>query len=99
MSKIQLNRFDILSKANAGFVTNKEASEALGLSERQVKRLKKKVRDGGAAGVIHGNTGKPAPNKISSEIRDEILRIRVTPFFAKCHCSRVLLMSVYSKCN
>ena len=48
MSKKQLNMFSILSKANAGFITVREASEALGLSERQIKRLKKKVREGGA---------------------------------------------------
>jgi hypothetical protein len=30
MSMKQLNRFDILSKANTGFITVREASEALG---------------------------------------------------------------------
>ena len=40
MSTKQLNRFDILSKANDGYITVREASEALGISARQVKRLK-----------------------------------------------------------
>ena len=79
MSRKQLNRFDVLSKANAGFITVREASEALGLSERQVKRLKKKVREDGADGVIHGNTGKLPSNKISDETRVEILRLRKLP--------------------
>ena len=94
MSKTQLNRFDILSKANAGFITNKEASESLGLSERQVKRLKKKVRDCGATGVIHGNTGKPPASIISDGMKNEILRIRKMPIYANCnfkHFQEILL--------
>jgi transposase len=79
MSKKQLNRFDVLSKANAGFITVREASEALGLSERQVKRLKKKVREEGAAGVVHKNTGRSPVSKTSEETRAEILRIHGLP--------------------
>ena len=82
MSKMQLNRFDVLSKANAGFITVREASEALGLSERQVKRLKKKVRDEGAAGAVHGNTGKSPANRMSDETKTEILRLRRLPEYA-----------------
>ena len=85
MSRKQLNRFDVLSKANDGFITVHEASEALGLSERQVKRLKKKVREGGADGVIHGNTGSPPSNRISEKARIEILQIRARPEYAKCN--------------
>jgi len=79
MSRKQLNRFDILNKASDGFITVKEAAEALGLSERQIKRLKKKVRDGGADGVIHGNSGKQPSNKIPDKTRAEILRLRKLP--------------------
>jgi transposase InsO family protein len=79
MSKKQLNRFDVLSKANAGLITVHEASEALGLSERQVTRLKKKVRDEGATGVIHGNSSKQPANKISDQTKQEILNIRGQP--------------------
>ena len=83
MSRKQVNRFDVLSKANAGFITVREAAEVLGISERQVKRLKKKVRDCGADGVIHGNSGKTPINKASEGIRSEILRIRKLEEYAK----------------
>jgi transposase len=82
MSITQLNRFDVLSKANGGFITVREASEALGISERQVKRLKKKVRDEGAAGVIHKNTDRAPSNKISIETKGEILNIRSRPEYS-----------------
>ena len=79
MSQEELKRFEILSKANAGFVTVKEASDALGISERQVKRLKKKVRENGATGLVHGNSGKTPSNKISDETRNTILSLRKEP--------------------
>jgi transposase len=85
MSRKQLNRFDVLSKANAGFVTVREASEALGLSERQVKRLKKKVRDEGADGVVHGNSGKPPAAKTSEEMKAKIRELRGREEYVKCN--------------
>ena len=44
LSQKQLNRLDIINKAIAGFITVSEAASALGISERQVKRLKKEDR-------------------------------------------------------
>jgi len=85
MSKKQLNRFEVLSKANDGFITVREASEVLGLSERQVQRLKKKVRLEGAAGVIHKNTGRQPTHKIPDETKARILEIRSRPEFEKCN--------------
>ena len=85
MSRKQLNRFDILSKANSGFITVCEAAIALGLSERQVKRLKKKVRECGAGGVIHGNSGKRPGNKMPEETKEKILKLRSLPEYQGCN--------------
>jgi transposase len=87
MSRKQLNKLDILSKANDGFVTVKEASEALGLSERQVKRLKKKVRKEGADGVIHGNTGRVPATKMPAATEAEILRLYSLQEHSRCNFS------------
>ena len=43
MTRKELRRYEVLVKANSGAVTVKEASEALGVSERQIKRLKRVV--------------------------------------------------------
>ncbi len=58
LTRKQLNILDITNKANAGFLTVTEAASALGLSERQVQRLKKKVREFGAAAIVHKNSLK-----------------------------------------
>jgi predicted DNA-binding protein (UPF0251 family) len=75
MSQKQLNRYDIISKANAGFITVKEASIALGISERQVKRLKKEVRERGAQALIHGNSARPPRSKMPDDVKDNVLRL------------------------
>lgn len=76
MSQKQLNTYDIISKANAGFITVAEAQVALGLSRRQIQRLKKKVRIEGAVAVIHKNSMKVPSNKLSQEITDKIISIK-----------------------
>lgn len=81
MSKKQLDRYDIISKTNAGYITVKEAAEALGLSQRQVQRLKKKVREMGAAGVIHKNSFHSPANKLPAEVVQEIIRLKKTELY------------------
>ena len=81
LNRKQLNILDIINKANASFLTVKEASEALGLSERQVQRLKKKVRQEGAVAVIHKNSMKAPHNKISPEVVDKIIALKQTEPF------------------
>ncbi|MBN7774314.1 helix-turn-helix domain-containing protein [Clostridium aminobutyricum] len=68
LTRQQLNKLDIINKANAGFLTVPEA--ALGLSERQVQRLKKKVRELGSAAVVHKNSLNIPHNSLSNETID-----------------------------
>jgi transposase len=42
-------------------------AKLLGISARQMKRLRRKMRERGDRGLAHGNRGKPARNKIASE--------------------------------
>jgi transposase len=85
MSQKQLNTYDIISKANAGFITVKEAAEALGLSERQVQRLKKKVREEGAAATVHKNSLKAPSNRIADEIVDKLISLKKTEPYASAN--------------
>jgi len=52
----QHDRLDTISKANAGFITVREAAEKLRLLERQVQRLKREVQEKGPAALVHKNT-------------------------------------------
>ena len=79
LTREQHNRNVTIEKANAGFITVREAAEQLGISERQVQRLKKEVKNHGPAAFIHKNTNIIPSNAISEKTKAEILRIRKKP--------------------
>jgi transposase len=76
LSREQHARLDAINKANAGFITVAEAAERIGISERQVHRLKKEVRENGPVALIHKNTNRVPSHAISEETKNTILKIR-----------------------
>ena len=85
MTKKEAKRLDIINRAIDGLITVGEASVALGISERQVQRLKKKVRNEGPTGVIHKNTGRTPSNAIPTETKGMILSLVKTEEFSSCN--------------
>ena len=81
----ELKKINVISQANQGLITVKEAALALGLSERQVQRLKKKVRELGPEAVIHQNTGKKPSNAISDETKAKILELASSENLKNCN--------------
>jgi len=72
MTGKEINRCCVIREAIEGGLTVREAAIVLLLSERQVYRLKKKVRDGGPVGVIHGNRGRSPSTAKSPTFRERI---------------------------
>ena len=68
-------RLRVLEQVATGRWTAAEAAAALGLTERQVYRLKAKHESAGAAGIVHGNRGRQAANRITAEERDQIVAL------------------------
>ena len=97
LTQKQHERLDVVNKANAGFLTVREASEKLGLSERQVQRLKKEVRENGPAALIHKNTNRNPTHAIPENTKKEILSIRKKPGYNKANFLhfKELLETVY----
>ena len=79
LTREQHDRLDTINKANAGFITVREAAEVLGISQRQVQRLKKEVRENGPAALIHKNSNRKPNHAISQELKTQILKIRKKP--------------------
>lgn len=65
----------MVKAAEQGRVTNREATQGLGLSARQFQRLRKKVREGDETSVRHGNRGRPSPRRLSAESRGRIVAL------------------------
>jgi transposase-like protein len=51
------------------------AATLLGISPRQMKRLRRKMREQGVKGLLHDNRGKPAWNKTASEKQEQVIRL------------------------
>jgi transposase len=66
-----------------GKMTVKEVSERLGLSERQVKRLKKRGKENGVTSVLHRNCGRQPKHTLSPEMKEKILAIKELPMYEK----------------
>jgi len=78
-------------KLNQGYILNRlvsdssftiaEAVEALGLSERHVKRLKGEFKKYGYEALVHKNIGRSPVHAISQEVRQKILEIKRSKLF------------------
>ena len=80
LSRKELHRPGLIKAACAGRITNRQAADALGLSPRQVRRLKRRFEAGGAEALRHRSRGRPSPRRLPEAVRDEVRRLRTTPY-------------------
>ena len=74
MSRRELQRGGVLARVKAGDLRIKDAAELMRVSYRQAKRLWKRYRAGGAAGLKHGNAGRISNRRRPEKERKKILR-------------------------
>lgn len=55
-------------------MTLRDAAEAMGVSYRHAKRLKKKAEDG-IFGLVHGNRGREPANRTAADLREKVLEL------------------------
>ena len=73
MTQEQINRYHVIMKSLEGKMTVAETALVLGLSERQVKRLRNGVKTEGAAFLIHKNKNKPSTRATPKETKQKII--------------------------
>jgi transposase len=66
-------------------MNRKETAEALRLSERQITRLAKGMREEGETALIHKNTGRKPSHALLEERKESIQAIRKEEKYAKCN--------------
>ena len=67
MSQKDLHRVHVVRLTVEGRETVGRAAKLLGISARQMKRLRRKMKQRGIAGLFHANRGKAAWNKTRRE--------------------------------
>ncbi len=73
MSQREAQRLALVGEVVARRIKVREAATALGLSDRQVKRLARRVRDEGVEGVISRRRGAPSNRKIAQAVREHFM--------------------------
>lgn len=75
MSQGERQRFHLLQLVNKGDLSLVQAAVMMQVSYRHGKRLRARFRRKGAAGLIHGNRGRPPANRLPTALRDKILAL------------------------
>ena len=73
MSQQESNRLHVIRQAIEKAITQKEAARELGYTERQVRRMVKRVREEGALGICHRSRGRKPNNWISEAHKEQVL--------------------------
>jgi transposase len=74
MSQEERDRLDWLKRARDGKMTQREAAERMGVSERWVRKLLRRMKTEGDRVVVHGLRGRASNRKIDAEVRLQALQ-------------------------
>lgn len=75
MTQADRDRLVTLKKAKKKLITQREAAEELGVSERQVRRLLWALKKRGDKAVIHGLRGMPSKRRIDEEVEKDAVKV------------------------
>jgi len=81
MTQVERDRLVTLKKAKKRLITQREAAGELGVSERQVKRLLKALKQRGDQAVIHGLRGRPSPRRLAEATQRKAVEILSDPIY------------------
>jgi len=92
MSQKELDKYDVIQSSIRKEITVKKAGELLHLCERQIYRLRDKVKKKGTEGLIHGNRGKLSNRRTPERERQQIVNLlhQHYPDFKPTHASEKL---------
>ena len=80
MSVKQWRRLDAVERVKRNELTMGEAALVVGISKRQMRRICRRIAAEGAAGVIHGNTGRHPWNEADDELHEEVVELFRTKY-------------------
>jgi transposase len=75
LSQKELQRVAVISSCVKGDLACARAAELLDLTPRQIKRLKARYRQGGAAALAHASRGRPSHRRLPNSVREKIVRL------------------------
>jgi DNA-binding Lrp family transcriptional regulator len=79
MSQEERDWLDWLKRARDGKMTQREAAERMGVSERWVRKLLRRMKAQGDAVVVHGLRGRVSNRKIAPQVQAQAIEILKQP--------------------
>jgi hypothetical protein len=79
MSQQERDWLEWLKRARDGVLTQREAAEKMGVTDRWVRELLGRLQAHGDRAVVHGLRGQPSNRRIAGEVREQALRILREP--------------------
>ena len=81
MTQAERDRLVALKKAKKKLITQKQAAEEIGVTERQVRRLLRELRRRGDQAVIHELRGRPSNRRLSAELEQRAVAVLSDPVY------------------
>ena len=75
MRQKELKRLHVIHKVMEGELTQVEAAEILTLSERQIGRIVKRIREEGDKGIQHRSRGKESRRRLPKRLKDRVVEL------------------------
>jgi len=75
VSQKEIHRMHVVRLTVEGRETVDTGAKLLGISSRQMKRLRRRLKERGVKGLLHGNRGKAPWNKTASEKIQQVLEL------------------------
>ena len=80
MSATELSRLEVIQRVSEKRMKQKEAGEILHLGTRQIKRLLKRYRKQGAAGLVSKHRGRKSNNHLAESVKKKALDLLKTKY-------------------
>jgi hypothetical protein len=81
MTQAERDRLVALKKARKKLITQKQAAEELGVTERHVRRLLRALKRRGDKAMVHALRGLPSNRKIAADTEQEAIAILTRPVY------------------
>lgn len=76
----EISKYKTIKEVIEGYLKAGEASKILGISERQVYRIKRRVEREGVSGVIHKSRGLKRSRWLNCEVKDKLENLYTTKY-------------------
>jgi len=92
MNQKEITRLELVQRVTKKQISQIEASEALGVSSRQLRRLQKIYKQKGAWGLVSQRRGKASNNQLSVEMKRqafELIKTHYSDFGPRLACEKL----------